>query len=60
MEFNQTTTGGLFLALYAVIVLGTWMSPMQRSTVMMVSGGLLVFGLLSLYIGVKHGEYRRA
>ncbi|WP_449272222.1 DUF7333 family protein [Halorhabdus rudnickae] len=34
------------------------MSPMQTSTVAMVSGGLAVFGLVTLLVGVKHGEYR--
>jgi len=34
------------------------MSPMQIGTVIMVLGGLLVFGAVTLLFGVKHGEYR--
>jgi hypothetical protein len=34
------------------------MSPMSTDTVTMVLGGLLVFGLLTLFVGIKHGEYR--
>ena len=58
MEFNTTTTAIAFIILLAVLVGGTAMSPMSTSTVAMVSVGLLVFGTLSLALGVKHGEYR--
>ena len=58
MKFNTTTTAIAFIILFAVIAGGTAMSPMSTSTVAMVSVGLLVFGVLSLVIGVKHGEYR--
>lgn len=58
MEFNTTVTGGVFVALFAILAIGTFMSPMQTSTVGMVLGGLLVFGLVTLLLGVKHGEYR--
>ena len=58
MEFNTSTTVIAFVILLAVLVGGTVMSPMDTSTVAMVSGGLVVFGVLSLVIGVKHGEYR--
>ena len=58
MEFNTSTTAIAFIILLAVLVGGTVMSPMDTSTVAMVSGGLVVFGVLSLAIGVKHGEYR--
>jgi len=60
VEFDATTTGIAFLVLLAVLVGGTVMSPMTTSTVVMVSVGLAVFGLLTLLIGVKHGEYRAA
>lgn len=46
--------------LFAIIAIGTFMSPMAMSTVMMVLGGLLVFGLLTLFIGIQHGQYRAA
>lgn len=58
MEFDRTTTVASFLVLLGVVVLGTSMSPMTTSTVIMVVVGLAVFGALSLYLGVKHGEYR--
>jgi lipopolysaccharide export LptBFGC system permease protein LptF len=58
MEFNQTVTAALFVVLFGVLAVGTIMSPMQTSTVGMVLGGLLVFGLVTLFVGVKHGEYR--
>ncbi|QGN07640.1 hypothetical protein Hrd1104_10250 [Halorhabdus sp. CBA1104] len=58
LEFDGTTTGIAFLVLLAVLIGGTVMSPMQTSTVAMVSGGLAVFGLVTLLLGVKHGEYR--
>jgi hypothetical protein len=58
MEFDAVKTGGAFVVLFALLGVGTFMSPMTTSTVMMVLGGLLVFGLVTLALGVKHGEYR--
>ncbi|WP_438267795.1 DUF7333 family protein [Halomarina pelagica] len=58
MQFNTTITAVTFLVLFAVLIGGTAMSPMSTSTVAMVSVGLFVFGILSLVLGVKHGEYR--
>lgn len=58
LEFDALTTGIGFLILLGVLLGGTLMSPMQTSTVAMVSGGLVVFGGLTLLLGVKHGEYR--
>lgn len=58
MKFNTATTVIAFIILLAIIIGGTVMSPMSTSTVMMVSVGLVVFGTLSLLLGVKHGEYR--
>ena len=58
MEFNTTTTAIAFIILLAILVGGTAMSPMSTSTVAIVSVGLVVFGVLSLALGVKHGEYR--
>lgn len=58
MEFNTTTTVTAFIILFVLLVGGTMMSPMSTSTVAMVSVGLFIFGVLSLVIGVKHGEYR--
>jgi len=58
MELDALKTAGAFLVLFGVLAVGTIMSPMQMSTVMMVLGGLLVFGVVTLLLGVKHGEYR--
>ena len=58
MEFNTNMTALGFLLLLAVLIGGTAMSPMDTSTVTMVSGGLVVFGVLTLILGIKHGEYR--
>jgi hypothetical protein len=58
MDFDTTTTAVAFIVLFGILAVGTVMSPMQTSTVMMVLGGLAVFGLLTLWLGVKHGEYR--
>jgi hypothetical protein len=58
MEFDRGKTVGVFVVLFAIIAIGTFMSPMTASTVMMVLGGLLVFGVLALFVGIQHGEYR--
>jgi hypothetical protein len=58
MEFDLPTTAITFTILLAILIAGTAMSPMTTSTVVMVSVGLILFGLLSLIIGVKHGEHR--
>ncbi|MHB9288241.1 hypothetical protein ACKVMT_14530 [Halobacteriales archaeon Cl-PHB] len=58
VDFDQTTTIVAFVVLFAALAGGTMMSPMQTSTVMMVLGGLFVFGVVTLLLGVKHGEYR--
>jgi hypothetical protein len=58
MELDALKTVVAFLVLFGVLAVGTLMSPMTTSTVMMVLGGLLVFGVVTLLLGVKHGEYR--
>jgi len=60
MEFTQTTTVGIFLAIVLASVGGLIVAPMmQTSTVlMMVAPSVLVFGGICLFLGVKHGEYR--
>lgn len=60
MEFNLPVTGA---ALVGLVALGTvalvGMDVMATSTVlMMVAPSMLVFGLIALSLGVKHGEYR--
>lgn len=58
MDFDTTTTAVAFLVLFGILAGGTWQSPMTTSTKTMVLGGLAVFGLVTLFLGVKHGEYR--
>lgn len=60
MEFDLPKTAALLVALVAggtAALIG--MGFMATSTVlMMVTPAMLVFGVLCLAIGVKHGEYR--
>ena len=59
MDFDTTTTAAGFVLLVLIGVGVTWMTPMDGSTVlMMVLPSLVIFGLLVLALGVKHGEYR--
>lgn len=60
MEFDTKVTAVAFLVLFAVLAGGTVTSPMPQPLSYGITAGLLVFGLLSLLIGVKHGEYRAA
>lgn len=59
MDFDRTTTAVVFVAL---VGLGTGVAlamPMTTSTVlMMVLPSLVAFGLVTLALGVKHGEHR--
>jgi len=57
-QFDATTTGIAFLVLLGALIGGTLASPMTTATVAMVSVGLALFGLATLVLGVKHGEYR--
>lgn len=60
MEFDLPKTAAVFVALIALGVVGT-MPMMGTSTVlMMVLPSMVIFGLVMLAIGVKHGEYRAA
>jgi uncharacterized membrane protein HdeD (DUF308 family) len=60
MEFDLTKTVAVFAILIAVGVGALVAAPMMgTSTVlMMVAPSMIVFGLICLAIGVKHGEYR--
>ena len=58
MEFDRKTTIGLFVVIIAVGTLGV-MPMMTTSTVlMMVLPSMAVFGLITLLLGVKHGQYQ--
>jgi len=60
MEFDRTTTLGIFVALIVVGAGGLLASGvMAASTIlMMVLPAMIVFGLVCLAIGVRYGEYR--
>jgi len=60
MEFTTGTTGGLFAAIVAIGVGALIVAPMMgpSTVLMMVLPSMVVFGLLTLALGAKHGEYR--
>ncbi|AFO56150.1 MULTISPECIES: hypothetical protein [Natrinema] len=59
MEFDGTKTAVAFLVVIALGVGGMLATPMGTDTIlMMVAPSMIVFGLLMLVLGVKHGEYR--
>jgi hypothetical protein len=60
MEFDLTRTAVVFALVIAVAVGALLGAPMmQPDTVLtMVLPSMVVFGLVCLAIGVKHGEYR--
>jgi len=61
MEFDRTTTIGLFVAVIALGAVALIATPMQTSTVlMMVLPSMVVFGLITFGIGLKHGQYQSA
>lgn len=59
MEFTTRTTA---VAFFVLILLGlgiTLATPMsQRTVFMMVLPALIIYGLVAIALGVKHGEYR--
>ena len=59
MEFDRVTTAVAFVIVVAVATGVTVATPMDTSTVlMMVLPSIVIFGLVVLALGVKHGEYR--
>lgn len=59
MEFTQTVTAIGFLALVVLGLAIAMATPMATRTVlMMVLPALVVYGLVALALGVKHGEHR--
>lgn len=60
MEFDLPKTAAVFIALIALGVVGTTPMMGTGTVLMMVLPSMVVFGLLMLAVGVKHGEYRAA
>lgn len=59
MEFDRVTTAVIFVAIVALATGAMVATPMQTSTVlMMVLPSMVVFGLVMVALGVKHGEHR--
>jgi hypothetical protein len=58
MEFDRTTTAAAFVALIVLGVIGTTPMMTTGTVLMMVLPSMVVFGLVMLAIGVRHGEYR--
>jgi hypothetical protein len=60
MDFDLTTTAAVFLAIVAVGVGGLAVSGVMATgtVLMMVLPSTLVFGLVCLALGVRHGEHR--
>ncbi|ADB60928.1 hypothetical protein Htur_2044 [Haloterrigena turkmenica DSM 5511] len=60
MEFDLPTTAAAFIAVIAIGVVGLIGAPMMttNTVLMMVAPSMIVFGLIMLGIGIKHGEYR--
>lgn len=62
MDFNLTVTTVVFVVINALGIGGMIASGMMttETVLLMVAPSMIVFGLLMLAIGVKHGEYRGA
>ena len=60
MEFDRTTTIGLFVAVIALGTAALVAAPMMRAqtVLMMVLPSMVVFGLITFGIGLKHGQYQ--
>lgn len=58
MEFDLPKTAAVFVALIALGTVGTMPMMTTGTVLMMVLPSMLVFGLIALAVGVKHGEYR--
>lgn len=60
MDFDRTTTVGVFAAIIVLATAALVAAPMMRTqTVLtMVLPSMVVFGAICLWLGVKHGEHR--
>ncbi|PSG98282.1 hypothetical protein BRD56_01430 [Thermoplasmatales archaeon SW_10_69_26] len=60
MEFNRSVTWGTFVAVIALATIAmVAFVPMTTSTIfMMVLPSMVVFGLLMMWLGMQHGEFR--
>ncbi|QLG48304.1 DUF7333 family protein [Natrinema halophilum] len=60
MEFDLPTTAATFITVIAIGVVSLIAAPMMAmdTVLMMVAPSMIVFGLIMLVLGIKHGEYR--
>ncbi len=58
MEFDLTTTSVLFTLMLLILIAGTVTSPMPTGLSAGISVALAAFGVITLVLGIKHGEYR--
>lgn len=60
MEFDRTTTIGLFVAVIALGTAALIAAPMMtaQTVLMMVLPSMVVFGLITFGIGLKYGQYQ--
>ena len=60
MEFDRSRTAAVFVLVIAVATGALVAAPMMttETVLMMVTPSMVVFGLVCLAIGVKHGEHR--
>jgi hypothetical protein len=58
MEFDLPKTAAVFVFLIVLGVVGTMPMMGTGTVLMMVLPSMVIFGLLMLATGVKHGEYR--
>jgi len=58
MEFDTTTTAAGFVLLVLIGLGVSWVMMPPRIVLMMVLPSLVVYGVLALALGVKHGQHR--
>ena len=61
MDFDLTRTAAIFVALIVIGIGGLLTAPIgmtQTTILMMVAPSMVVFGLICVAIGVRHGEFR--
>ncbi|MEZ3115608.1 hypothetical protein RYH80_06725 [Halobaculum sp. MBLA0147] len=60
MEFDTTTTAVVFFVIVGASVGGLLAAPMMTPTTVltMVLPSVVIFGLITLALGVQYGEYR--
>lgn len=59
MDFDRSTTWLIFVAILAVATIAMTLTPMTTDTIfMMVVPSMVVFGLLIMWLGMQHGEWR--